>query len=78
MRIEELTIKNFKSYSNLILKDINKSLNIILGRNGQGKSNIHSGNFSLYKLALHFLLTNKITKVTSQEKRALLNVPALS
>lgn len=43
MRIEEIHLKNFKSYGTGSIRDFDPRLNIIIGRNGHGKSNIHNG-----------------------------------
>lgn len=34
-----LKIKNFKSYKSIEIDDLNKCFNLIIGKNGHGKSN---------------------------------------
>jgi len=48
MRIEHLKLTNFRNYSSLEL-DFNKNVNIIIGENGKGKTNILE---SIYVLSL--------------------------
>ena len=46
-----LKIKNFKSYKSIEIDDLNKCFNLIIGKNGHGKSNFFE--------ALQFLLSTK-------------------
>ena len=48
MRIEHLKINNFRNYSNLEI-DFHKNVNIFIGENGKGKTNILE---SIYVLSL--------------------------
>lgn len=41
--MQAISIKNFKSYDNQIIGGFNPNINIILGGNGQGKSNFFKG-----------------------------------
>ena len=43
MKFQELVLKNFKSYKDVAITDLNPGINIVLGRNGHGKSNVHLG-----------------------------------
>jgi AAA15 family ATPase/GTPase len=43
MSIKEIIINNFKSYKSVHLKDLSKGINLIIGRNGHGKSNLFNG-----------------------------------
>lgn len=40
MSIKEIIINNFKSYKNIHLKEISDGINLIIGLNGHGKSNL--------------------------------------
>ena len=39
MRLNSLQLVNFRNYNNLYL-EFNKKVNLLLGKNGQGKTNI--------------------------------------
>ena len=39
-----ITLKNFKSYQNETVTNLSPHINVIIGRNGQGKSNFFKGN----------------------------------
>ena len=56
MYIKKLILKNYRNYDNLELK-FNQNLNIIIGNNAQGKTNILE---SIYLLGItrSFLTTN--------------------
>lgn len=41
--MQTITIKNFKSYQKQVLNQLNPNINIVLGSNGQGKSNLFKG-----------------------------------
>ena len=43
MHIKQILIQNFKSYKYEVITELNKSINVILGKNGQGKSNLLNG-----------------------------------
>lgn len=63
--IKKLEIKNFKSFLEEKI-ELNSGLNLIIGLNGQGKSNFYS--------ALKFLFKKEMGKKVSPEiKRGLLN-----
>ena len=40
MRLESLTLENFRSYRNKTVIDLEKPINVFIGRNNTGKSNI--------------------------------------
>ena len=46
MYLKEINLKNFRNYSNLKLK-FNKNINIFIGNNAQGKTNILEGIYFL-------------------------------
>jgi len=58
--MKSISLKNFKSYDNQTVKDLNPKINVILGMNGQGKSNLLKGKF-LSIIAISFLFTDKFT-----------------
>ena len=58
-----LKIKNFKSYKAVEITDLNKHFNLIIGKNGHGKSNFFE--------ALQFLLSLKYKLTKKQDKNAL-------
>jgi AAA15 family ATPase/GTPase len=41
--MQSIVLKNFKSYEQQAVNDLNSRINIILGSNGQGKSNFLKG-----------------------------------
>jgi chromosome segregation ATPase len=43
IKITKIVLKNFKSYEDEVISDINERMNVIVGKNGHGKSNIHHG-----------------------------------
>ena len=43
MHITSIYIKNFKSYLDFRLNDLNPCLNVVIGKNGHGKSNFFQG-----------------------------------
>ena len=52
MKIIGLKIKNFKSYKEMSITDLNKHFNLIIGRNGHGKSNFFDGKFNYIYLTI--------------------------
>ncbi len=55
MKIKRLILHNFKSYRDVVISHINSKANIIIGKNGHGKSNIHIGRLALTSAALPLL-----------------------
>lgn len=45
-------MKNFKSYENQIVNNFSPHINVIIGRNGEGKSNFFKGTFLLNQLLI--------------------------
>ena len=41
--MQMVTLKNFKSYQNQMVTNISPRINLIIGKNGQGKSNFFKG-----------------------------------
>lgn len=54
MRLNSLQLVNFRNYNNLYL-EFNKKVNLLLGKNGQGKTNIVESIYS-YLLGNHLEL----------------------
>lgn len=48
IKIKNINLQNFKSYGNETITDLNDKMNIIVGKNGHGKSNIHHGKISIF------------------------------
>ena len=44
MHIKQIVLRNFKSYREEIITDISKEINVVIGKNGHGKSNFYKGN----------------------------------
>lgn len=45
--MEIISLRNFKSYENHTIPHLNSRINVILGSNGQGKSNLFKGTISI-------------------------------
>lgn len=43
--MELISLRNFKSYENQLITNLNPRINVILGSNGQGKSNLFKGTY---------------------------------
>jgi chromosome segregation ATPase len=41
--MQSIILKNFKSYENQTIASLNSRINIVVGANGQGKSNFFKG-----------------------------------
>ncbi|EFC37534.1 structural maintenance of chromosome 3 [Naegleria gruberi] len=67
MHIKSVTIQGFKSYRDQTFtsQEFSASQNIIVGRNGSGKSNFFS--------AISFVLSEKFSKLRSEERQAFLH-----
>ncbi|GAA5860544.1 hypothetical protein JCM8547_000336 [Rhodosporidiobolus lusitaniae] len=66
MHIKSLKIQGFKSYRDETLVDpFSPGLNLLVGRNGSGKSNFFS--------AIRFVLSDAYTSLTREERQALLH-----
>ena len=65
--IKSLEIKNFKSFLNEKISHFSPHLNLILGLNGQGKTNLYG--------AIKFLFQcEEKSKISEEKKRGYLNV----
>lgn len=66
MYIKKITIQGFKTYRNTtIIEDLSPSLNVVVGRNGLGKSNFFS--------AIRFVLSDAYTHMTREERQGLIH-----
>jgi AAA15 family ATPase/GTPase len=45
--MQYIAIENFKSYESQVINNLNPQINIIIGKNGEGKSNFFKGNTSI-------------------------------
>lgn len=45
--MQSILLKNFKSYESQAINDLNSRINVVVGSNGQGKSNFFKGNFKI-------------------------------
>jgi DNA replication and repair protein RecF len=57
--MQGLSLTNFKSYSKHDIFGFNPNINIIIGSNGQGKSNLFKGNH-IFMLAFSFALSDRL------------------
>ncbi len=48
IKITKLELNNFKSYGVEVIENLNDKMNIFVGKNGHGKSNIHHGKTFLF------------------------------
>lgn len=55
MKIKRLILHNFKSYRDVVISHIDHKANVIIGKNGHGKSNIHIGRLGSISAAVPFL-----------------------
>ncbi len=82
MRIKQIIIENFQSYKYEVLDDTSDRINLVLGQNGHGKSNIINGtiwflfesSFLPAFLAVCFVITDKYPLTRDEERKALINV----
>lgn len=67
MHIKSLTINNFKSYKSTTLSETPLSArhNVVVGRNGSGKSNFFA--------AIRFVLGDAFSQMTREERQSLLH-----
>lgn len=66
MHIERISIQGFKTYKNLTVIDgITPDLNVVVGKNGSGKSNFFA--------AIRFLLSDAYTHMSREERQSLLH-----
>jgi chromosome segregation ATPase len=48
--MQMVTLKNFKSYQSQMVTNINPRINLVIGQNGQGKSNFFKGTLPAIQL----------------------------
>ncbi|KAM9894249.1 hypothetical protein OXX69_011427, partial [Metschnikowia pulcherrima] len=66
MHIKRITIQGFKTYKNTtVIEDLSPNLNVVVGRNGSGKSNFFS--------AIRFVLSDAYTHMTREERQGLIH-----
>ncbi|CAN3359064.1 structural maintenance of chromosomes protein 3 [Diutina catenulata] len=66
MIIKKITIQGFKTYKNTtVIDDLSPHLNIVLGRNGSGKSNFFA--------AVRFVLSDAYTNMSREERQGLIH-----
>lgn len=66
MHIKKIVIQGFKTYKNATeIGDISRHHNIVLGRNGSGKSNFFAG--------IRFVLSDSYTNMSREERQALIH-----
>ncbi|QBM86409.1 structural maintenance of chromosome 3 chondroitin sulfate proteoglycan 6 [Metschnikowia aff. pulcherrima] len=66
MHIKRITIQGFKTYKNTtVIEDLSPNLNVVVGRNGLGKSNFFS--------AIRFVLSDAYTHMTREERQGLIH-----
>lgn len=47
IKIKKIELRNFKSYGNQTIDNLHENMNVIIGKNGHGKSNVHHGEYFL-------------------------------
>jgi Chromosome segregation ATPases len=70
MHIKQIIIQNFQSYKYEVIDDISPYANLILGKNGHGKSNIINGILKFiikFTISCHVCLNKQI--LTHQRRR---------
>ncbi|KIW25248.1 uncharacterized protein PV07_08441 [Cladophialophora immunda] len=66
MHIKEITIQGFKSYKNqTVVNPFSPKLNVVVGRNGSGKSNFFA--------AIRFVLSDAYSQMGREERQALIH-----
>jgi len=66
LHIKRVTIRGFKTYrQETVITDISPHVNIVLGKNGSGKSNLLD--------AIQFVLSDKYTSLRAEERDKLLH-----
>lgn len=66
MHIKKIVIQGFKTYKNTtIIDDLLPNLNVVVGRNGSGKSNFFA--------AIRFVLSDAYTHMTREERQGLIH-----
>ncbi len=56
--MQSILLKNFKSYEHQSLNDLNSRINIVVGSNGQGKSNFFKGTFNFIQQSRSYSQTD--------------------
>jgi len=51
--IKKVSIRNFRSFLEEEISDFSEQLNLVIGKNGQGKSNFYAGFFISHSLRTH-------------------------
>lgn len=66
MHIKKIAIQGFKTYKNAtVIDDLSPHCNVVVGRNGSGKSNFFA--------AIRFVLSDAYTHMTREERQALIH-----
>ncbi|KAI5950077.1 SMC3 [Candida theae] len=66
MHIKKIAIQGFKTYKNAtVIDDLSPNCNVVVGRNGSGKSNFFA--------AIRFVLSDAYTHMTREERQALIH-----
>lgn len=66
MHIKKIVIQGFKTYKNVsVIDDLSPNLNVMVGRNGSGKSNFFA--------AIRFVLSDAYTHMTREERQGLIH-----
>jgi len=56
--MQSILLKNFKSYEQQSINNLNSRINVVLGANGQGKSNFFKGTLIITQQSHFYSLTN--------------------
>jgi AAA15 family ATPase/GTPase len=71
MKIIAIKINNFKSYKDIHIDDLSKHFNLVIGRNGHGKSNFFDGNFIYINFNSSFVISFHTKILIKQNRRSL-------
>jgi structural maintenance of chromosome 3 (chondroitin sulfate proteoglycan 6) len=67
MFIKEVVVEGFRSYRHkTVVKDLSERHNVVVGRNGSGKSN--------FFYAVHFVLSDEFRRMSDEQRAQLLHV----
>lgn len=70
-----ITLKGFKSYEDETLNNLHPRINIVLGRNGEGKSNFFKGTSSPIQPSISYSLTECPATATSSTHTLMYSFP---
>ena len=66
IKISKIELKNFKSYGEEVIENLDDKINVFVGKNGHGKSNIHHGKTHNFLLQFWSFKTLNLTPVPNK------------